>query len=187
MNIVFDWDGVFNNQTEYLCSALGFPMPDRYRVRESTNMSGAIAMSLQAAYADMELHRQMPLVDGVAEALHMTPTPFIYSANMGEAMADYKREVVYRLAPHFPEDHLIMKLGLSKPKLDWADVMVEDSPENLCQYGDGTLRILIVHEYNKYIFQHPYALGLVRATDLRHAIHIIEGSERMKRYLAGAG
>lgn len=174
MNIVFDWDGVFNNQTEYLCSVLGIPIPDRYRVLDSINLSKATAQRLQKSYGDMELHRQIPLADGVAEALHMTPTPFIYSANMGEAMIEYKREVVYRLAPHFPEDHIIMMLGLSKPKLEWADVMVEDSPENLLQYDDRTLRILLIHEYNKYALVDPRALTVVCAHSLKDAIHTIE-------------
>lgn len=169
MKAVFDWDGVFNNQVEFLADYLGMPVPDSYWAEKASNVTLYQARAIQCAYYDMEQYARLPLADGFVELLHKDPAPYIYSKNMGLDMEYYKRELISKLAPKFPEDHLILIQGLGKPVLDWADVMVEDAAHYLERYPPTVLRILMDHAYNR-----SCKLACFRAWDLRHAMHIIQ-------------
>lgn len=169
MKAVFDWDGVFNNITEHMAKYLGMPCPNKWHAEEATNISLFQARAIQSSYYNMKQYKKMLLADEMSELLHKNPTPYIYSANMCKEMEEYKRETVYRLAPHFPEDHLILMPDESKPVLKWADVMVEDGPHYLAQYPAKILRILIDHPYNR-----DCDIACIRVPDLKKAIKTIQ-------------
>lgn len=149
MNIVFDWDGVFNDQTEYIAQYLGIPVPNEYWAREATNLSMFQQRAINSAYYDISLYRRMPLADGVAELLHLDPTPIIYSGNMSSEMRDHKIDIVRKLAPDFPIANLVLLEGTEKPGYEDADAVVEDGPHYLARYAPTVFRVLIDHAYNR--------------------------------------
>jgi len=149
MKVVFDWDGVFNNLTEYLCELLKIPQPNEYISRKSLNLTEGQADLLHEAYKDMSLYVQAPLVEGFREVILAEPRYYICSCNTSREMLEFKRTKVSEVDFTFPEDHLILWDGLEKPPVKDADVVVEDYPGYLEKYGDDVVKILIDHSYNR--------------------------------------
>ncbi len=150
MKVVFDWDGVFNNQTEFLSAHLGIPTPNHYHSHRATNLTSQQQDALQESYSDIPLYCTIPMVPEFHEVLHLPYGPYICSCNMNREMLEYKRRTVYAAYKGFPADHLILLDGREKPAVEDADVVVEDSIDYLEKYDDSVVKILIDHVYNRY-------------------------------------
>lgn len=168
-NVVFDWDGVFIKQTEYICNALKMPVPDEYDALDAHNISLVQAITLQLSYNDMDLYEHIPFEDGFDEVFSLCPPPYIYTGSTGASMKMFKETVVTHYAPNFPRDHLIIADGRDKPALPFADIVIEDGPRYLDLYDDKVVKILIDHFYNRNA-KGPY----IRVPTLRAAIEYVK-------------
>lgn len=116
-NVVFDWDGVFTEQTEFLCKMLCIPVPNRYNVYEATNITRAEADLLTNAWNSEQGYLDIPFVDGVTRALNLPCVPYIYSGNTTEETAYYKYNMAQVFNPLLPDDHIILPITIHKLSL----------------------------------------------------------------------
>ena len=149
--VVFDWDGVFNNQTEWLCEHMGIPVPDRYGTMLSTNLTPNQKEVLEAAYRNMDLYRQIPLAEGLTELLrNFKDCLYICAGSTGVEMQIYKKNLVLTLDPDFPTKQIVISRGMEKPVLSGVTIAVDDGPRYLDAYGQDVTKILVHHSYNEF-------------------------------------
>lgn len=185
INIVYDMDDVLNNLNNEVYSTLGIPhllnKQKRYIVTENTEILTKEQMeAILKLYGDKGLFERLKPVRGIERILNiekLLPNKafvHIHSTSFNADIIDVKRQFIKDNIPGFSNDRINLLLGKDKEAFKNADIVIEDSLENLLNYDDSTIKILKNKSYNQFNSYGIVKTDIIRVNDLIEAVDTIE-------------
>lgn len=156
--IVYDVDDVLNNLNDVVFNTLGINqhIQTRFKITENVDTLSPIDMErIISAYGDTKIFEQVQFLPGaklIYDAEARGAIVRIRSSNVNQQIADLKMAKLLSEIPGATREKITMFVGHGvKKEIDpEADIIIEDSLENLLMYQRDKVRILIDKPYNKY-------------------------------------
>lgn len=183
--IVYDVDDVLNDLNSVVTRELGLEISKQYRFKIVENTKTLTPDQMQAiieAYGNPEIFKKTRLMPGADTICNIEKTGLaevrIRSSNVNADIGTIKISKLIPAIPGLTLDKITMFYGINSIKtIDGeADIVIEDSIENLFRYSSRVTKILLDAGYNQ---AHNYgttdeAHGITRVTGLLDAIDIVE-------------
>ncbi len=182
INVVYDLDGVLNQLNEYVFDELGISQKlciKHYNIYKNTDTLSRNEMeSIINMYHNAEIFGNLQLVPGarriknVKNVVNNKINVIIHSLCYNTMVKSVKREWIKNNLGLYNEC-VKLEVGSSKGIIKSADIVVEDSLEQLLKYDREVVKILINKTYNKH-GKYPKVGGIIRTKDLNAAIDKVE-------------
>lgn len=182
---MYDIDDVLNNLNEEVYSTLGIPhlyyKQKRYKVRENVGILTDKQMdSILNLYSDNSLFERLRPIRGIERITNIEKqlpnkaVVHIHSISLNEDIIRIKERFIRDNIAGFNSERANLALGHNKDAFKNADIIVEDSLENLLKYGSNTIKILLDKPYNQFNNYGIVKTDIIRLNDLEEAVDTIE-------------
>lgn len=181
VTVVYDLDGVLNNLNEVVYGRYGlldkFMRQRRYNIKENGNLfNEEEQMLVLNQYKDINTFKNLSAIKGINKILdikrkYKDGVKVVVHSLSYDSRVPIEKERFIR--EHVEDSGLLelnFEVGESKGLYKGADIVVEDSLENIIGYSDKTKKILIDKPYNKFEAYGIDGRGIKRSKDLMDAI-----------------
>lgn len=181
VTVVYDLDGVLNNLNEVVYGRYGlldkFMRQRRYNIRENGNLFNEEEQRLVLnQYKDINTFKNLSAIKGINKILDIKRKykdrvkVVVHSLSYDNRVPIEKERFIREHVEDSGLLELNFEVGESKGLYKGADIVVEDSLENIIGYSDKTKKILIDKPYNKFEAYGIDGRGIKRSKDLMDAI-----------------
>ena len=181
VTVVYDLDGVLNNLNEVVYGRYGlldkFMRQRRYNIKENGNLfNEEEQMLVLNQYKDINTFKNLSAIKGINKILDIKRKykdgvkVVVHSLSYDSRVPIEKERFIREHGEDSGLLELNFEVGESKGLYKGADIVVEDSLENIIGYSDKTKKILIDKPYNKFEAYGIDGRGIKRSKDLMDAI-----------------
>lgn len=181
VTVVYDLDGVLNNLNEVVYGRYGlldkFMRQRRYNIKENGNLFNEEEQRLVLnQYKDINTFKNLSAIKGINKILDIKRKykdgvkVVVHSLSYDNRVPIEKERFIREHVEDSGLLELNFEVGESKGLYKGADIVVEDSLENIIGYSDKTKKILIDKPYNKFEAYGIDGRGIKRSKDLMDAI-----------------
>lgn len=183
MLIVYDMDEVLNNLNDVVFCGLGKERANikYFNIYQNDNLTDTQKKYIMSQYSDSSVYKRLSPVEGADRIMNIKDhwgdfvDVMVHTHCFTDEIVDVKKEFISRYIPKLKPDKVLYRTGDDKGIVPNADIIVEDSLENLNKYAADKVRILIDKPYNKFEnYPDIDSTGIIRLRTLNEVLDYID-------------